>query len=170
MNGMRIREATAQDDESVREVCRRSFDAEERELVSELAGRLLREESDPATIPLVAESGGKVVGYVAFSPVTFAGSERMRGYILAPLAVIPDHQGRGVGTQLVEYGMARLRRDGVNVLLVYGDPSYYGRFGFRAEAAVHYVPPYALRYPHGWQACLLVAADLPEITAQDHLC
>ena len=44
---------------------------------------------------------------------------------------------------------------GVNVLFVYGDPQYYGRFGFRTDAAKQYTAPYRLQYPFGWQAMAL---------------
>ena len=44
---------------------------------------------------------------------------------------------------------------GVNVVFVYGDPKYYGKFGFSAEVASAYSPPYELQYPFGWQAVAL---------------
>jgi len=48
----------------------------------------------------------------------------------------------------------------VDVLFVYGDPQYYGRFGFEADAATPYTPPYRLRYPDGWQAIPLNNYDI----------
>jgi putative acetyltransferase len=48
--------------------------------------------------------------------------------------------------------MQRLSDMGVNVVFVYGDPKYYGRFGFSADDARNYKTPYTLRYPFGWQA------------------
>ena len=57
---------------------------------------------------------------------------------------------------------------GVDILFVYGDPKYYSRFGFSADAAVRYIPPYRLQYPFGWQGIALKerniersAIDLP---------
>lgn len=49
---------------------------------------------------------------------------------------------------------------GVNIVFVYGDPKYYGRFGFSADAAHQYTTPYKLQYPFGWQAILLKAVDI----------
>ena len=67
----------------------------------------------------------------------------------------PEHQNCGIGSKLVESGIARLSGSKVDVLFVYGDPEYYARFGFSAEAAATFLPPYALQYPFGWQAMVL---------------
>lgn len=51
--------------------------------------------------------------------------------------------------------MALLSGKRVDVLFVYGDPKYYGRFGFSANAATRFIPPCELKYPFGWLACML---------------
>lgn len=152
---MLIREATKQDMGSVRRIHFRSFPEAEREPVAELAVNLLGEASRPATLSLVAEEVGGLVGHVAFSPVSTEGNSAWSGYILAPLAVVPEWQKRGVGSGLVKAGLDRLTRQGVNLVFVYGDPAYYGRFLFEAETAETYAPPHALQYPFGWQARVL---------------
>ena len=88
---------------------------------------------------------------MAFSPVTIGVNENFQGYNLAPLGVKPDCQKRRIGSKLIENGMQQLSRMGVDILFVYGDPGYYSRFGFSADAAVRYTPPYRLKYPFGWQ-------------------
>jgi len=152
---MDIRPATSRDREEIRGVYLSAFPEGEREIVSKLALNLLSEEATPQTISLVAESEDAVVGHAAFSPVRMDNNENWQGYILAPLAVKPDYQGRGMGSKLIESGMQQLLVMGVNILFVYGDPQYYGRFGFSADAADRYTPPYRLRYPFGWQAIVL---------------
>ena len=159
---MHIRPAMPADREAVHEINHRAFPAEEREIVAELAVRLLAEASEPLTLSLVAESHGELIGHVAFSPVMHAGEVEMQGYILGPLAVKPALQRQGIGAQLIEKGKAGLAQTGVNVLLVYGDPAYYGRFGFTAELAQSLQPPYALKHPFGWLACMLNACEMPE--------
>lgn len=131
---------------------RRAFPEGERDLVAELADNLLSERSEPATLSLVAEKDEKLVGHVAFSPVYDGGSNCCLGYILAPLAVLPTYHNRSIGSTLVESGIARLAETGIDLFLVYGDPQYYGRFGFEQEAALSFVPPYELQYPFGWLA------------------
>lgn len=146
-----IREATIRDQNFVSEIYQAAFEEAEREVVSELAAQLLFDET---TISLVAEVEGAVVGHVAFSPVVVRGEEDTRSYILAPLAVLPDFQRRGIGSRLVEYGKNKLEKMEVPILFVYGDPAFYGRFEFHTKPAQKFLPPYPLQYPSGWQVCV----------------
>lgn len=87
--------------------------------------------------------------------MTLKSNRNLLGYILAPLAVRPEHQRAGLGSHLVEDGIGRLAHMGVGMVFVYGDPKYYGRFGFTVDAAKAYDPPYKIQYPSGWQAIAL---------------
>ena len=157
---MNIRSATSLDRDAVNDVHVCAFPKGERGIVSALAVNLLLGNTTPQTISLVAESGGEVVGHVAFSPVTIDNNTRLQGYILAPLGVKPDYQKRRIGTKLIEAGMQQLLKMGVNILFVYGDPAYYSKFGFSADLACRFTPPYRLRYPFGWQAIILNACHI----------
>jgi putative acetyltransferase len=93
-----------------------------------------------ATMSLVAVSGSvdggagpsRVRGYILFSPVTIGGRHASAtAFGLAPLAVAPEHQRRGVGTALVEAGLALCRQDRIRLIVVLGHQDYYSRFGFR---------------------------------------
>lgn len=147
-----IRPATARDRDAIRDVHLNAFPAEESESVARFATELLADASDPETLHLVAEVDGGVAGHVAFSPVSADNNVDWLGFILAPLGVRPEHHKRGIGSRLVRDGLERLTRQGVDAIFVYGDPAYYGRFGFRVEAAERFGPPYRLQYPFGWQA------------------
>jgi putative acetyltransferase len=151
----RIRVATGLDREDIRGVHLRAFPEGENQLVAKLSENLLNEQTAPETISLVAVVGGSVVGHIAFSPVMTETSKDWRGYILAPLGVVPEHQKLGIGTELIESGIELLSKQMTDVLFVYGDPKYYGRFAFSAEAATLFMPPYELTYPFGWQARVL---------------
>ena len=76
----------------------------------------------------VAVEDGKVVGHVAFSPVTVAGTTT--GVGLGPVAVLPDRQKRGIGERLIRQGLEDCRRAGFTFVVVLGEPAYYTRFGF----------------------------------------
>ncbi len=83
------------------------------------------------TISLVAEVDGKLVGHIAFSPVTFSdGSENWYG--LGPISVEPDYQKQGIGTKLINKGLHLLKDLGAAGCVLVGNPNYYERFGFRS--------------------------------------
>lgn len=135
---MNIRAATIQDRDDVQRIHLCAFPEGENTIVSKLAIDLLSENTTPRTISLVAETEGAVVGHIAFSPVTVENYVNFRGYILAPLAVKPAFQRRHIGSNLIRNGMQQLSAMNVNVIFVYGDPEYYGRFGFSTDAALQY--------------------------------
>jgi putative acetyltransferase len=94
------------------------------------------------TISLIAEAQGTVIGHVAVSPVSI--SDGTSGWFgLGPISVLPEFQRRGVGAQLMRESLSVLRDRGASGCVVLGDPAYYGRFGFRADArlALPGVPP-----------------------------
>ncbi|WP_394822237.1 GNAT family N-acetyltransferase [Pendulispora albinea] len=84
------------------------------------------------TLSLVAVLDGNVVGHILFSPVAVDREDGARdmGVGLAPMAVHPDFQKHGVGSELVRDGLERLRGLGHGVVIVVGHPEYYPRFGF----------------------------------------
>jgi putative acetyltransferase len=88
----------------------------------------------PEALSLVADDG-IVVGHILFTPVVVESPRHtVVGMGLAPLAVLPDHQRQGIGTRLVERGLALLRERGCAFVVVVGDVRYYGRFGFAPAA------------------------------------
>jgi len=92
-----------------------------------------------ARIELVAVSGGVVVGHVLLSELPLDGGA---GLVLGPLAVVPGRQGEGIGTALVRAALDRARADGWPVVVLLGDPAYYGRFGFRPARELGITGPY----------------------------
>jgi len=81
------------------------------------------------TVSLVAELEGRVVGHIAFSPVTLSdGTEGWYG--LGPVSVLPELQRRGIGKALIREGLTRLRALGPRGCCLVGHPRYYGQFGF----------------------------------------
>ncbi|MGH9833728.1 MAG: GNAT family N-acetyltransferase [Blastocatellia bacterium] len=83
------------------------------------------------TLSLVAEDDGRIVGHILFSPVTIELSDdHFAGVGLAPVAVLPERQNRGIGSLLVKRGLERCREAGYQFAVVLGHPEYYPRFGF----------------------------------------
>ena len=85
------------------------------------------------TVSLVAEEQGRVIGHVAFSPVAVPGVSDAVG--LAPVAVLVEFRRRGVADRLIREGMTICRGQGRSLVVVLGDPEYYGRFGFEVASA-----------------------------------
>jgi putative acetyltransferase len=96
---------------------------------AELVDALRR--NNALTISLVAVQDGRLVGHIAFSPVTITSSTAtIEALGLAPMAVLPAYQRRGIGSQLVEAGLTTCHLTPYGVVVVLGHPSYYPRFGF----------------------------------------
>jgi putative acetyltransferase len=88
------------------------------------------------TASLVAERDGQIVGHILFSRAPIVTPDGMvEAVALAPLAVVPEQQRQGIGSQLVSAGMEACRRRGDQIVLVLGHPDYYPRFGFSPALA-----------------------------------
>ena len=97
-----------------------------------------------AAISLVAEAEGRVVGHVLLSRMRVEAADGpVRALALAPVAVLPERQRRGIGGLLVRAALDGARAEGEAMAFVLGDPAYYARFGFSAEAAARFSSPYA---------------------------
>ena len=81
-------------------------------------------------VSLVATIDDRVVGHILFTPVTIEPSVGRRIAGLAPMAVHPDHQHSGIGSQLIRAGLEACRGNGYAAVVVLGHPEYYPRFGF----------------------------------------
>ena len=162
MKILNIRLAQEADLNTTQKIIETAFSDEENKVIMNLVQELHQETTSPSIKSLVAEVNNQVIGYVSYSPIYMKSNSNISGYILAPLAVSPEHQKQGVGSNLIKSGIDMLTKDGAGVLLVYGDPAYYGRFGFREEIGHSFVPPYTLQYPFGWTGMMLNDTLVPE--------
>lgn len=154
---IQIRNETPADVEQIHQLTEVAFrDAPHTDHTEQFIVRALRQ-SGVLVISLVAESAGEIIGHVAISPVSIAdGSGDWYG--LGPISVLPAHQGKGVGSRLMEKALADLNAMGAAGCVVLGDPDFYGRFGFRVVEGLVYpgVPreyfqalSFGGRFPHG---------------------
>ncbi|WP_341917182.1 N-acetyltransferase [Polaromonas sp. YR568] len=134
---MIVRAEESQDQQAVRSVNLAAFEtAAESNLVD-----ALRQQARPL-VSLVAQDGEEVVGHIMFSPVSLEGHAELSLMGLAPMAVLPAHQRKGVGSALVRAGLKRCRALGVGAVVVLGHPSYYPRFGFQPSVRFGIVSEY----------------------------
>lgn len=95
---------------------------------AELVGRL-RESGDLALSLVAVNMDEAIIGHIAFSPVTIAGAAG-DWFQLAPVSVMPLRQKTGIGSDLIEAGLGKMRARGAAGIALVGDPAYYSRFGF----------------------------------------
>ena len=115
----------------------------------------------------VALLEGELVGHVAFSAMHMDPPQpELLAFGLAPLAVLPGHQGQGIGSRLVAVGLEACRAAGAGAVFVLGHPSYYPRFGFAPAAARDIESDY--RAPEAFMALELVEGALNGVTGLAH--
>jgi putative acetyltransferase len=124
---MEIRDERPGDEDAIRRVHLEAFGGDlEARLVDLLRAR------KKAVTSLVADERGGVVGHIMFSPVTIERQANCRALGLAPVAVSPPFQNRGIGSDLIREGVRQCQRSGCHLVVLVGAPDYYQRFGFRA--------------------------------------
>ena len=148
MNSIKIEIAGEQDSEVIREIYQTAFPEEESAMVAKLAVDLLAEKTVPEILSLVAREIETTLGHVAFSPVKIEHNEPCKAFILAPLAVHPEHQQKKVGSRLIEFGIEKLEEAGGNIVFVYGDPE------FMESSDLMLTPPMISRHPLIWNILL----------------
>ncbi len=158
---MNIRESVENDKTSIRKVHQNAFGQSEGETISQLAIDLLEDISARPILSLVAEQENEIIGNVIFSSIKIEGTEETSAYIMAPVAVTKNAQGKGLGKKLINQGLDILKKRGAEIVLVLGDPNYYKRTGFKADHNLN--PPYKLVYPEAWMAHELVEGILTKL-------
>jgi putative acetyltransferase len=136
-----VREERPEDREAVREINRSAFGrGDEARLVEALGA----EGSVVVSLVATAGEGGPVVGHILFTRLPIAtAAGTVEAAALAPMAVRPEVQRRGVGSALVRRGIEACRERGLSAIVVLGHPGYYPRFGFSARAARLLRDPFA---------------------------
>jgi putative acetyltransferase len=158
-----IRPEKPEDCEAIAAVNRAAFEGE---FEARLVERLRESEAFIPELSLVAVVDGQILGHILLSTVHVAeGGKRIPVISLAPMAVLPKHQNKGIGSQLVRGALKRCAEMGHSVVVLVGHANYYPRFGFTA-ACVH-----GLKLPfkapdEAFMVCELKADALREITGE----
>ena len=124
-----VRPETEEDHAAISEINELAFGQKNE---GELIERLRKTEHFIPELSLVAVSGDRRVGHILFYPVLIRdGKEPHASLALAPIAVHPDCQRKGVGVRLVQEGISVAKQLGYNSVVVVGHPEYYPMFGFK---------------------------------------
>jgi len=125
---LHIKPEKAEDIDIISEINRQAFGGETE---SDLITSIRASENFIPELSLVAELDDRLVGHILFSVISIQQSDGDHPALsLAPMAVLPSHQGQGIGSALVLRGVKECRRLGHEAVIVVGHPEYYPRFGF----------------------------------------
>lgn len=132
---MRVRKETSWDAAAIEAVTVAAFSSAAHASHTEQFIVRAPRDSGQLSVSLVAEDAGSIIGHVVVSPVAIADGAS-GWYGLGPISVVPERQGQGIGSILMENALTELRALGAAGCVVLGDANYYSRFGFNVESAL----------------------------------
>lgn len=143
---MEIREALESDLNDILSVERAAFGQDEE---AELVRDLLDDPTARPVLSLLAFKDERPVGHILFTAAHLTRSQNTTAIaILAPLAVVPDAQKQGIGSQLIKTGLQRLSQSGIDLVFVLGYPEYYSKHGFTPAGYLGFNAPHPIPDEH----------------------
>lgn len=139
--------------------------AQEGEMIGELANQLVVTTDSDEMVIVGASQDDVLLGCVIFTKFHFKDNHT-NAYLLSPAAVATATQGQGVGQKLIQFGLDTLKAQGVELVLTYGDPSFYSKVGFTQISEALVKAPLVLSYPHGWLGQMLDGSAVPAIDSE----
>jgi predicted N-acetyltransferase YhbS len=133
----------------------------EGKMIGNLASELSSNIDDEEIICFGAYENESLIGSIFFTHLRF--NEPIQVYMLAPVAVSTEHQGKGIGQELINYGLNALKKRSVNIAVTYGDPSFYSKVGFEPLSENVIQAPLELSMPVGWLGQSLTGDPIPTI-------
>ena len=134
----------------------------EGKLIGNLASALSSNIDNQDILCFGAYEKASLIGSIFFTRLRF--SQAILVYMLAPVAVSTDHQGKGIGQALINFGLAELKNRAVDVAITYGDPSFYSRTGFEPLSEDVIKAPLTLSMPEGWLGQSLTGEPVPAVS------
>lgn len=132
-------------------------------LIGALTRRLLADTPTEDLRVVTAWQDGVLLGGIFFTRLVYVGDPRTV-FMMAPVAVAPEHQGKGIGQRLITHGLNALKQEGVDIVVTYGDPAFYGRVGFKPVSEADLPAPQPLQQPQGWIAQSLTDAAITTLS------
>lgn len=150
---MKIRVSTETDKSEMLSIHRKAFGEQKGPEIAQLVDDLLGDKTAMPRFSFVAVEEDVTVGHILYTKVTIAGAtEGLFAQILAPLAVLPEFQRKGVGLQLIKTSLGELQKSDVKLVVVLGHPGYYPRAGFTPAGELGFEAPYHIpdEYSGAW--------------------
>ncbi len=146
---MEIRESIESDKPEISSIHIKAFGKEKGLKIVSLVNDLFDDKTAMPLLSLVAVEDDKIIGHILFTKADVAQwAETVSARILAPLAVLPDVQRKGLGGQLIKEGLKRLKRSDVELVFVLGHPDYYPRSSFIPAGAQGFEAPHPIPEEH----------------------
>ena len=123
---------------------------EEGQVIGQLVRELIATTDSNDLLGYVSISDGRIAACIFFSRLILPSGKI--AFILSPVAVASLQQGKGLGQQLIKFGIQELRSHGVELVFTYGDPDFYSKIGFVKISEDVVKAPQKLTYPNGWLA------------------
>jgi len=120
---------------------------DEGRLIGKFVSELIKTDTQDV-LGFVATEQGKVVASIFFSRLSF--QDNTNAFILSPVAVETAYQGKGIGQQLINFGIQYSKDQGVELVFTYGDPNFYQKVGFELISEEYIKAPLKLTHPEGW--------------------
>ena len=163
---MQLSPFNSQQAQSVIQLFNQVFSASEGEsegqLVSDFVDQLMHTTPANDLFGFIAHSDIQIQGCIFFSRLVLSSGQN--AFILSPVAISSDSQGKGIGQQLIKYGLAQLQASEVEYVFTYGDPSFYSRFGFEPISESQIKAPFTLSHPDGWLALAFEGYAIYDLT------
>lgn len=146
---MEIRKSTETDRIQIENIHTKAFGEEKGPEIAELVNGLFEDNTAKPILSLVAVENDQLIGHILYTKAVLARTDKpVLLQLLAPLAVLPELQTKGVGGKLIKAGLSQLKDAGVELVFVLGHPDYYPRYGFTPAGVLGFEAPYPIPEEH----------------------
>ena len=146
---MEIRKSIESERSEILKIHDQAFGKGKGAVIAKLVNDLFDDETAMPILSLVAVENEKLVGHILYTKVMISKAKSsISAQILAPLAVLPGEQKKGIGEKLINEGLKLLKQNGTELVFVLGHPTYYRRCGFIPAGKQGYKAPYHIPDEH----------------------
>ena len=146
---MKIRESTESERKEILNIHNQAFGKDKGPEIAKLVDDLLSDETAMPLLSLVAVENNKLIGHILYTKAVVTQTARsISAHILAPLAILPQEQKKGIGVKLINEGLRLLKASGTELVFVLGHPTYYPRCGFIPAGEQGFEAPYPIPEEH----------------------
>jgi putative acetyltransferase len=166
---MEIRKSTESERKDILNIHNQAFGEEKGPVIAKLVDDLLNDKTAIPILSLVAIENERIVGHILYTKATITQTELpISAQILAPIAILPIEQKKGIGEKLINEGIKQLKELGTELLFVLGHPTYYPRCGFIPAGQKGFEAPYPIPEEHAaaWMVQALNGNALEEASGK----